>query len=241
MPKLNTGRTKAMIRIDSNLEKKARDIAQEEHGSREKLSAVIEDSLTHYIATRENESTLEVVLSATEGALYQNIAQKFDKDFNSLVTRIGHLIAKSSYEATLNCLLMEDVFYKQRGTKERYEHLRKKASSRLKDRLIDATGSPDLAELHEEHELLKEKFAKAQEFLGDYKNMKEQLKAEQEKVKAEQAKVKEQEEKNLELQRYYQDMIRYIANHEDKGFTGKITLPKGVIDLAKEYAQRGGE
>lgn len=135
MPQKRTDREKVTVRIDPSILIEARKIAKRDYGNESRISPVFEEALTKYVASEIDEGTIKAILSATEGAIYDRIARKIEKEIDGYIDRTGNLIASQSYESTLATLMLEDWFFSSRSNpKEKYEDMRKLAAQRLRNR-----------------------------------------------------------------------------------------------------------
>lgn len=162
MTQRKTDREKVTVRIDPSILLEARKIARRDYGNESRISPVVEDALIKYVASEIDEGTIKAIFSATEGAIYNRISRKIEKEIDGFVDRAGNLIASQSYESTLATLMLEDWFFSTRpNPKEKYEEMRKLAAQRLKNRFkkngADLGGidqSDQLKSLEEENQKL---------------------------------------------------------------------------------------
>lgn len=128
MTQRKTDREKVTVRIDPSIILEVRKIARRDYGNESRISPVVEDALTKYVAAELDEGTIKAIFSATEGAIYDRISRKIEKEIDGFVDRSGNLMGSMSYEATLATLMLEDWFFSTRpNAKEKYEEMRKLA------------------------------------------------------------------------------------------------------------------
>jgi ElaB/YqjD/DUF883 family membrane-anchored ribosome-binding protein len=168
MPRKRTDREKITVRIDPSVILEARKIARRDYGNESRISPVVEDALTKYVAAELDEGTIKAIFSATEGALYNRISRKIEKEIDGFVTRVGNLIASQSYETTLATKMIEDWFFSSRpNAKEKYEDMRSAAQRRLKGRFIRNGADPSEINQIDQVESLKAENEKLREELQE--------------------------------------------------------------------------
>lgn len=162
----STKKVPVAIRLPQEIVSLGRSIARTEFGGEDKLGQFIEEAIKFYSANSENETRASALLEVTEERLIRRISDKFESMYqdlvkreNKMVDRIAGLQAVSSFETTLTELMLKDTLIKTEQQKTRYEELRGKASSKMKDRLTKA-GAEQIAELQEQNLNLEAKIRK---------------------------------------------------------------------------------
>lgn len=233
MPKISN-KIKINPRISPELEREARRIAREEYGDDKKISAVVEAALTHYVAARQGGDKLEQVLSATEGALLNRVNEKFEKEFDSLIKRIGDLIAKQSFYGIYGALVSEEIL-KHTAPKHQYKDIRNNRWSRAHDILeghYEAAGGKEIAAIVKENQQL-------QQENETLKKQIEQLKTRNAELSTAKLEATDAKKKAEKIEEYYERLIDLIAQKEEKKLIGnKYALPAPIKDIKRIYEEK---
>jgi hypothetical protein len=230
MPRKRTDREKVTVRIEPSILLEARKIARRDYGNESRISPVFEDALTKYVSAELDEGAIKAILSATEGALYNRISQKVEKEMDKLLERVGDLTAKSSFETILSGYILKALFLSNpKFNQSDYEELRKLTVKRMKKNY----GVDEIAKLADENKSLSDQLAKQE------KEIERIRKEYEEKLVAKEREAEEQkrqaEEKQRQIVKYYMDMVNYISKHQSKSMIGKTQLEKPVDQLVEEY------
>jgi hypothetical protein len=230
MPRKRTDREKVTVRIEPAILLEARKIARRDYGNESRISPVVEDALTKYVAAELDEGAIKSILSATEGALYNRISQKVEKEMDKLLERVGDLTAKSSFEIILTGYISKALFLSNpKFSQTDYEELRKLTVKRMKKNY----GVDEIAKLADENKSLSDQLVKQE------KEIERIRKEYEEKLTAKERETEEQKrqasEKQRQIVKYYMDMVNYISKHQSKSMIGKTQLEKPVDQLVEEY------
>jgi hypothetical protein len=232
MPNKRTNNEKITVRIKPSIVSEARRIARRDYGDESRISPVVEEALTKYVASEKDEGAREAMLSATEGAIYDRISRKIEKEIDNFTDRAGNLVAAQSYEATLATLILEEWFFRQHGnTKEKYEDLRSTAQRRLKTRFRKNGADDQLIALADQVKSLQEALEKARGAL---------IKSEEERKRAAaelKRQLEDEQSRNRQMKAYYEGLISHIASNQSS-ILGKTTLTKPLEQLIAEYEGR---
>jgi hypothetical protein len=237
MPKVNTeAKVKIAPRIRVSVESEIRRISQEDYNRPDRISQVIEDAVTHYSASRQNGNQLEQVLSATEGALLNRVSEKFEKEFQQHINRVGDLIAKQSYYAIYSAMMSEELLRQILRKDSKFKEIRDKRWNKAHEILeghYEQAGDSQPAYYVKENEELREQNEKLR---GEVQRLQEELNAQKERS-AKLAQLTEKA-KNLakETDQYYLNLLKWIAAKQEKTtFGNKYTIPDQIEKLVNEY------
>jgi ABC-type phosphate transport system auxiliary subunit len=232
MPKISN-KIKINPRISPELEREARRIAREEYGDDKKISAVVEAALTHYVAARQGGDKLQQVLSATEGALLNRVSDKFEKEFDGLIKRIGDLIAKQSFYGVYGALIAEELV--KHIVPKQYKEIRNNRWSKAHEILeghYQSAGGKEVAVMLKENQQL-------QAENETLKKQIEQLEARNAELSASKMEALDAERRAKDIEKYYERLIDLIAQKEEKQLIGnKYALPAPIKEIKRLYEEK---
>ncbi|MBA4544289.1 hypothetical protein H1164_15660 [Thermoactinomyces daqus] len=234
MPKIEGSKVKIAPRISLSIDAEIRRISKEDYGREDRVSAVIEDAVTHYSAARQSGNQLEQVLSATEGALLNRVNEKFEKEFDAHLKRVGDLIAKQSYYAVYGALVAEELLRKnlsKNSFKEVKTNRWNKAHEILEGHYEEA-GGKEVAHMLQENQQLQAENEKLKKEI-------EQLRERNSELSSAKLEADRMEKKAKEIEQYYTRMIENLASKAEKTtFGNKYTLPFSIEDFVKAYQRQ---
>ena len=172
------------IRLDPPYHSLLKKIAKEEYGSESKKGFVVENAIQVYQAQRTRPLEASAILSVTEEKIIDRLDKRFNDIGKNMVERIGNLVAKSSYENTLQSLLLEDLYFNAGFHKGDYERRRKDSSYRMKGRL-EKEGIDELPGIIEENEHLKKINNDIQNRLNEAAKVFKKIQTENERLESE--------------------------------------------------------
>lgn len=232
-------RQKITLRLNPQVEALGRKLAKADFGSETKLGVLIEHAIQAYHARQLTELEASGLLSAAERALVERLEKRFDELGKSVVSRVGNLIAKSSFETAYSAIILEELFAEgDNRAKIQLEQFRKQAAERLRNRFeidgADASAAlvKENAELSAGNAELSEKLAVMEkeraEIIQAGRHLKQTFEQLQGKYTELQSEVREEREKREGIERWTRGLMTYIRENVGRMKTGEQGLTEYV-------------
>ena len=175
------------IRLHPDTLDMAQKLAKKNYGKENKIGYVVDDAVKELFTNGTRPGEASAILSTTEEVLIDRLDRRVNSIFDNVINRMGDLYARTSHDAAVTFVMMEDLFLKTGGTKEEVGKIRGDAQ-RIMEKRLQSAGSIDKAKeqfeeqfsseeverLKEEKEQMKNKAnATFKEMKGDYRKLEE--------------------------------------------------------------------
>ncbi|WP_082231914.1 hypothetical protein [Halobacillus massiliensis] len=217
------------IRLHPDTLDMAQKLAKKNYGKENKIGYVMDDAIKELFTNGTRPGEASAILSTTEEVLIDRLDRRVNSIFDNVINRMGDLYARTSHDAAVTFVMMEDLFLKTGGTKQEVGKLRGDAQ-RIMEKRLESAGAMEKAKEEfeeqfssEEVERLKEENQQIKQKANDtFKEMKaDYRKLEEDKRQCEQ-------EKDHLIQ-WYEGLEQYLKDNYSR--------LKPNTSLIEEYRQ----
>lgn len=204
-------------------------LAKKNYGKESKGGYVVDDAVKDFFTNGTRPGEASAILSTTEEVLIDRLDRRVNSIFDNVINRMGDLYARTSHDAAVTFVMMEDLFLKTGGTKQEVGKLRGDAQ-RIMEKRIESAGAIEKAKEKFEEQFSSEEVKRLKEENQQIKqkanNTFKEMKSDYRKLEDEKRQV--EQEKNS-IAEWYKGLEQYLKDNYSR--------LKNNVSLIDEYKE----
>lgn len=188
-------------------------LAKKNYGKENKVGYVVDDAIKELFTNGTRPGEASAILSTTEEVLVDRLDRRVNSIFDNVINRMGDLYARTSHDAAVTFVMMEDLFLKTGGTKQEVGKLRGDAQ-KIMEKRVESAGAIEKAKENFEERFSSEEVERLKEEKEQMKNKAnatfKEMKGEYRKLEEEKEQV--EQEKNSVIE-WYEGLEKHLKNN----------------------------